>query len=158
MRAYVLVYMRVLQRAGMRAHGCGFAHALYRVRVSCAMQKRLKVIHACILQQRSASVSIQLRTRMIHPCHGLPQAHEAKFVDVGHVGVGAKEPTADAPQGSGTTTGGARPTHARGGLRPEGTGTLICWHSVHSSLPRSTPRFLIRQSEIDSDGDVSLSV
>jgi hypothetical protein len=60
--------MRVLQRAGMRAHGCGFAHALYRVRVSCAMQKRLKVIHACILQQRSASVSIQLRTRMIHPC------------------------------------------------------------------------------------------
>ena len=69
----------------------------------------------------------------------------AEFVGVGHVGVGAKEPTADAPHGSGTTAGGARPTHARGGLRPKGPkgdrdAHLLALHpllasSIDSSLP-----------------------
>jgi hypothetical protein len=81
--ACVLVYMCALQRAGMHAPGCGFGMCyvvcrvrvscacvvcVCRVRVSCAVQKRLIVMHACILLQHSASLFIQLRTRMIHPC------------------------------------------------------------------------------------------
>ena len=96
--------------------------------------------------------SSKLRKRMIHlgSPHGLQHAHVAKFVVVGHVGQGAKEPTADAPQGSATNAGGAAANSCKGWSPTQRTGMLICWHCVS----RSTSRFLIRQLEIDLDESV----
>ena len=83
----------------------------------------------------------------------------AKFAGVGHVGLGAKDPTLL------MLLRGAEQLLAEHGQLmqevvsdPKRTGALICWHCVHSSLPRSTPRFLTLQSEIDFGGNVSLSV
>ena len=147
--ACVLVYMCALQRAGTCVHpDVDSACVVCRVRLSCAVQKRLKVMHACILLQHSASLFIQLRTPMIHPCSPwVATSAHAKFAGVGHVGLGAKDPTADAPKGSGTTAGGARTTHARGGLRPEedrGAHLLalrpLLTSSINSSLPHPPVR------------------
>jgi hypothetical protein len=162
--ACVIVYMCALQRAGMRAPGCGFGMCCVvcrvRVRVSCAVQKHLKVMHACILLQHSASLFIQLRTRMIHPCSSwVATSAPAKFAGVGHVGLGAKDPTLlMLLRGAEQLLAGHGQLMQEVVSDPKRTGALICWYCVHSSLPRSTPRFLTRQSEIDLDGNVLLSV
>ena len=161
--ACVLVYMCALQRAGMRAPGCGFGMCcvVCRVHVSCAVQKHLKVMHACILLQHSASLFIQLRTHMIHPCSPwVATSARAKFAGVGHVGLGEKQPTAVAPEGerkncwwsTDNSCKGWSPTRRGPGRSSAGIA------STPHFLDRLLPRFLTRQSEINFGGNVSLSV
>ena len=150
-----VLYMRAPQHASMRVHGCGFMTVWCRVRVLCAVQKRLKVMHACILQH-SAPLFIQV-THTHDPSWFPMGCHTHTWQSSWAWGMLARGQQNSLPM----LVRGAEPLLAEHGQLMQGgwsptqrIGMLICWHCV----PRSTPRFLIRQLEIDLDGNVSLSI
>ena len=89
---------------------------------------------------------------ILHPCsssyahacsilvrHGLPQAHVAKFAGVGHVSLGAKQPTAVAPEGERKNCWWSSMDNSCKGWSPNQRGP-----GRSSAGTASTPRFLDR--------------